>query len=89
LASEGQGPAEVYILYQIGVSDEWTWFSPVGIFLNEAALRGHLRARGIPVDLEVMEPDSENEVRLHGPQDYVAVRSREGRVPEVELDLQE
>jgi len=79
----------LFILYQIGASEDWTWFSPVGVFLSEEALREHARIKGIASDLALLEPDGQNEVRLQEPQDFVAVRSREGEVPDVELASQE
>jgi len=80
--------AEIYILYQMGASEEWTWFSPIGVFFSESALWEHVKQKGITLDRKLREPSANNEVHLSEPQDYVVVLSREGEVPEVELDLQ-
>lgn len=76
---------ELFVLYQIGVSEEFTWFSVVGVFLTESALREYAVAKGIPSRLEIREPTANNEVVLVEPVDYVAVRAVEGEVPDVEL----
>ena len=78
--------AELYILYQMGNSEEWTWFSPVGVFLSEKALREYAAEREIDPDLAVLEPTGSNTVRLQEPQEFVIIRSKEGEVPEVELE---
>ena len=75
---------EIYVLYQMGASEEWTWFSVVGAFFSEDALRGYAREKGISVGPTV-EPSGRNEVVLKEPQEFVAVRSKEGPVPDVEL----
>ncbi len=77
---------ELYILYQMGNSEEWTWFSPVGVFLSEKALRTYAAEKEIDPDLVVLEPGDSNTVRLPEPQEYVIVKSQEGQVPEVELE---
>jgi hypothetical protein len=79
--------AELFILYQMGSSEDWTWFSVVGVFLTEAGLRAHAREKGIAPDLELLQPSQMNEVVLREPRDFVAVRSSEGEVPDVELDV--
>ncbi|HUI85860.1 MAG TPA: hypothetical protein VLY21_01740 [Nitrososphaerales archaeon] len=79
----------IYILYQIGASEDWMWFSPVGVFLSEKALWDHVDAKGIPVDRKILEPTEKNEVLLPQPQDFVIVRSSEGEVPDVDLEFQE
>jgi hypothetical protein len=38
---------ELFVLYQMGASEEWTWYSVVGVFLSEAALRDHAKKKGI------------------------------------------
>jgi hypothetical protein len=83
------GTVELYILYQMGASEEYTWFSPVGIFLSEKALRDHVKKKGIASDLKILEPTTKNEVRLSEPQDFVIVRSHEGEVPDVELEVKD
>jgi hypothetical protein len=77
---------ELYILYQMGNSEEWTWFSPVGVFLSEKALRAYAAEKKIDLDLAVLEPTGSNIVRLPEPQEYVIVKSQEGEVPDVELE---
>ena len=79
---------ELYILYQMGNSEEWTWFSPVGVFLSEKAFRAYAAKKKLAPDLEVLEPVG-NTVSLSEPQEYVIVRSQEGRVPDVELEMVE
>ena len=78
-------PTELFILYQMGASEEWTWFAAVAVFLSEAASRNYARARGISPELSVSEPDAKNEVLLTEPREFVLVRSQEGPVPEVVL----
>ena len=80
---------ELYILYEMGNSEEWTWFSPVGVFLSERALREYAAEKEIDTDLAVLEPDDSNTLRLQEPQEYVIVKSQEGEVPEVELEMAE
>jgi hypothetical protein len=79
------GKTELFILYQMGNGGEWTWFSPIGIFLSEKALREHAESIGVSSGLPVLVPSDKNEVELREPQEYVLVRSHEGEVPEVEL----
>jgi hypothetical protein len=78
---------EIYILYQMGSSEEWTWFSPVGVFFSNKALQEHVRKKGIEPVPEILEPSLRNEVVLRVPQDYVIVKACEGEVPEVELEM--
>jgi hypothetical protein len=78
---------DLFVLYQMGASEEFTWFSVVAVFLSEAALRDHVARKGITLEPLLMDADSSNEVRLTEPRDFVAVRSKEGEVPDVELDL--
>ncbi|MGP8125847.1 MAG: hypothetical protein ACLQEQ_08320 [Nitrososphaerales archaeon] len=77
---------ELYILYQMGNSEEWTWFSPAGVFLSEKALRTYAAEKEMDPELVVLEPDDSNTVRLPEPQEYVIVKSQEGQVPDVELE---
>ena len=79
---------ELYILYQMGASEEYTWFSPVGVFLSEKALWDHVEKKGISAH-KILEPSAKNEVRLSEPQDFVIVKSHEGEVPEVELEMED
>jgi len=83
------GKKVLYILYEMGNSEEWTWFSPVGVFMSEKALREYAAENEIPADLAVLKPGGSNTIRLSAPQEYVIVRSREGEVPEVELEKME
>ena len=79
----------LYILYQMGNSEEWTWFSPVGVFLSEKTLRAFAAEKEIDADLVVLEPADSNTVRLREPQEYVIVKSYEGQVPDVELEMED
>jgi hypothetical protein len=81
------GKTELYILYQMGNSEEWTWYSPIGVFLSEEALRAYAAAKNIPPELEVLGPGDSNMVHLTEPQEYVIVKSKEGEVPDVELEM--
>jgi hypothetical protein len=76
---------ELYILYQMGASEDWIWFSPIGVFLSEKALWDYVRMKGMPSDLRVLEPSTKNDVLLTEPQEFVIVRSKEGEVPDVDL----
>lgn len=78
--------AEIYILYQMGASEDWTWFSPIGVFLTEKTLWEYIEKKGILLNHQIRRPTSRNEVHLSEPQDYVIARSREGEVPDVELE---
>ena len=46
---------ELFILYQMGASEEYTWFSVVGVFLSEAALREYVKVKGITTQPELMD----------------------------------
>jgi hypothetical protein len=76
---------DLFILYQMGASEEFTWFSVVGVFLSEGALRRHVAAKGITTEPELMECPESNEILLKEPREFLAVRSHEGEVPDVEL----
>ena len=80
-----QPGTKLFILYQMGASEEWTWYSVVGVFLSEAALRDHAKQKGITSELRIMVPGVKGGVTLEEPQEFVAVRSVEGPVPDVEL----
>lgn len=75
---------EVFLLYQMGSSDEWTWYSVVGVFLSEDALMDHARKKSMPSDLRVLDSRG-GDVVLQEPLEFVAVRSSEGEVPDVKL----
>jgi len=77
--------ADLFLLYQMGASEDYVWFSVVGVFLSEAALRADAERRGLGPTLALVEPTAKNEVLLTEPQEFVAVRSPEGEVPEVSL----
>jgi hypothetical protein len=76
---------ELLVLYQMGASEEWTWYSVVAVFLSEAALREYAKEKGITSDLRVAVPDARGNVTLAEPQEFVVVKSAEGAVPDVEL----
>jgi hypothetical protein len=69
----------------MGASEDYVWYSVVGVFLSEAALRADAEKRGLGAPMALLEPTAKNEVILTEPQEFVAVRSPEGDVPEVEL----
>jgi hypothetical protein len=77
--------AQLFILYQMGSSEEWTWYSVIAVFLSENALMDHARQKSIDVGLSILEANEDGEVILPEPQEFVAVRSVEGEVPDVEL----
>jgi hypothetical protein len=76
---------ELYVLYQMGASEEFTWFSVVAVFLSGAALSDYIRRKGIALVPLLVDPSPDNEVLLAEPREFVGVRSREGPVPDVEL----
>jgi hypothetical protein len=79
------GKTELFILYQMGSSEDWTWYSVIGVFLSESALREYAREKTMDVDLKLLEPNRDGEVVLPEPVEFVAVRSEEGAVPDVEI----
>lgn len=85
LARMANSNTELILLYQMGASEDWTWFSIVAVFLSEAALRAYVGDRGITLATGIMEPNSANAITLLEPNEFVAVRTREGEVPDVEL----
>jgi hypothetical protein len=76
---------ELFILYQMGSSEDWTWYSVIGVFLSEKALLDYAREKTIDADLRLLEPNRKGEVVLPEPVEFVAVRSEEGAVPDVEV----
>jgi hypothetical protein len=80
-----QASTDLFVLYQMGASEDWTWFSVVGVFFSEEALRAYAGEKGIVLEQVVMEPTSRNEVLLSEPKEFVVVRSHEGAAPDVEL----
>lgn len=83
-----EAPTELYVLYQIGASEDWVWFSPIGAFLTEDGLREFAKAKGAPAELRMLTVPSSNVVTLEAPQDFVAVRTSTGELPEVELNME-
>ncbi len=76
---------ELFVLYQMGASEEFTWFSVVAVFLTEAALRDYVSQKGVALEPLLVDPSPDNEVLLAEPREFVGVRSSEGAVPDVEL----
>jgi hypothetical protein len=76
---------DIFILFQMGSSDDWTWYAVLGVFLSEKALRDYAKKKSIDSDLGLREPGTGGNVILPEPVEFVAVRSHEGEVPEVEL----
>jgi hypothetical protein len=76
---------ELFILYQMGSSQDYTWYSVVAVFLSEEALREYARKKGVDADLVLLSSDQGDEIVLDEPEEFVAVRSEEGVVPEVSL----
>ena len=81
------GRTELFVLYQMGNSEEWTWFSPTAVFLSEEALRDYALTKGVAQGQEILKPTEENEITLSEPQEFVMVRTPEGELPEVELEM--
>ncbi|MDA4136739.1 MAG: hypothetical protein OK449_07075 [Thaumarchaeota archaeon] len=77
--------AQLFILYQMGSSEDYTWYSVVAVFLSESALMDHARQKSIDAGLSILEANEHGEVVLPEPREFVAVRSVEGEVPDVEL----
>ena len=77
--------AQLFILYQMGSSEDYTWYSVVAVFMSEKSLWDYARLKGIEADLKLMDPDGTGGVALPEPLEFVAVRSREGEVPDVEF----
>lgn len=76
---------ELFLLYQMGSSEDWTWYSVIGVFLTQKALWDYAREKAIDADLKLLEPSSGSDVVLPEPVEYVAVHTFEGEVPDVEL----
>lgn len=78
-------PTSLFILYQMGSSEDYTWYSVVAVFLSEKELRDYANIRAIDDDLKPREPDESGKVVLAEPAEFVVVKAREGEVPDVEL----
>ena len=78
---------ELFILYQMGSSEDYTWYSVIGVFLSETALREYAREKAIDEGLKLLQPGPSGGVILPEPVEFAAVVSREGEVPDVELGL--
>jgi hypothetical protein len=76
---------DLFILYQMGSSEDYTWYSVVAIFLSEKDLRRYAALKAIGDDLTPREPDEGGDVSLPEPVEFVVVRAQEGEVPDVEL----
>lgn len=83
----GKEKQELFVLYQIGASEDWVWFSPIGVFMTEEELRKFARRKGAPKAMPLREPGPKNDVVLDDPQDFVAVKAEAGGLPDVELSL--
>jgi len=75
---------EVFLLYQMGSTEDWTWYSVIGVFLSEQALRAYADEKVVAPDLKLMTPPEKGDIVLPEPVEFVAVRSPEGAVPGVE-----
>ena len=75
----------MFLLYQMGTSDEYTWYSVIAVFFTQNALRDYAEEKGIAAELQMLKPDSKGNVILREPVEYVAVPCSEGEVPDVEL----
>jgi hypothetical protein len=76
---------EVFLLYQMGSSEDWTWYSVIGVFFSEGSLMSYAKEKSILSELRLLETTDGN-IILREPVEFVAVRSPEGEVPNVELD---
>ena len=79
------GP-ELLVLYQMGSSEDYTWYSVVGVFFSEQALNDYSRRKGIENDVQRAQPGKDGNVVLRVPSEFVVVRCGEGEVPDVELE---
>ncbi len=76
---------DLFILYQMGSSEDYTWYSVVAVFLSEQDLRDYAASKSIGDDLRPREPNQDGDVLLPEPAEFVAVKTRVGEVPDVEL----
>lgn len=77
--------SDLFILYQMGSSEDYTWYGVVAVFLSEKELRNYATAKGIADDLRPREPDESGKIVLPEPSEFVVAKSDEGEVPDVEL----
>lgn len=76
---------DIFILYQMGSSEDYTWYSVVGVFLSEKNLRAYAERKSVGDDLRLLNPDDDGKVLLPQPVEFVAVKATEGEVPDVDL----
>ena len=76
---------DMFVLYQIGTSEDYTWYSVIAVFFSQSALEDYAQMKGISAELQTMRPDNKGDVVLREPVQYVAVPCSEGEVPDVEL----
>jgi hypothetical protein len=76
---------ELFVLYQMGASEDFTWYSVIAVFLSEKDLWRYAEKKDIGAELKLVEPGTNGDVLLQEPVEFVAVRSAEGEVPDVEL----
>lgn len=74
----------VFLLYQMGTSEDYTWYSVVGVFLSEKALMEYASAKSISADLRLLDSEG-GDIVLPEPLEFVAVKTAEGEVPDVQL----
>lgn len=76
---------ELFILYQMGSSEDYTWYSVVAVFLSEKELRAYAEKKSIGDELRLVKPGQDGNVLLPEPAEFVAVKAVDGEVPDVEL----
>jgi len=76
---------ELFILYQMGSTEDYTWYSVAGVFLSEKALRDYAQEKVLDGELKLLQPGPSGQVILPEPVEFVGVVSHEGEVPDVEL----
>ena len=76
---------KLFLLYQMGSSEDYTWYSVIAVFFSQDALEDYSRRKGIEDDLQRAQPDKDGNVVLTRPSEFVVVECREGEVPDVEL----
>lgn len=82
------GP-DIFVLYQMGSSEEYVWYSVVAVFLSREELFSYAARKGIDDALKLLPSPREGAVLLKEPVEFVAVESTEGEVPDVELEDQD
>jgi hypothetical protein len=76
---------ELFLLYQMGSSQDYTWYSVVAVFFSEKDLRAYAEKKSIGDELGLLKPDDDGKVLLPEPVEFVAVEATDGDVPDVEL----